>query len=113
MLLVLLDHNEPINVCVEQIPLASPMHFTRVPRRKNRDKFSLVTSENQHRVDVGKYCCACGCMNAIGKDKLWSLRRYYFSLTGDEQDTYLARKMHMLHMKISFQYYLFDAQQCC
>ena len=40
------DHNEPINVCVEQIPSASPMHFTRVPRRNNRDRFSLVTSKN-------------------------------------------------------------------
>ena len=35
-------------------------------------------------------------MNTIGKDKLWSLRRYYFSLTGDEQDTYLATKMQMV-----------------
>ena len=112
------DHNEPINVCVEQIPSASPTHFIRVPCRNSRDRFSLVTSKNQLRVDVGKHCCAHGCMNAIGKDKLWSLRRYYFSLTGDEQDTYLATKMQMVKaiwfdIKISFEYYLFDAQQCC
>ena len=58
-----------------------------------------------------------GCMNAIGKDKLWSLRQYYFSLTGDEQDTYLATKMQMVKaiwsdIKISFEYYLFPVQHC-
>ena len=87
------DHNGPINVCVEQIPLASPMHFTRLPHRNSRDRFPLVTSENPLRVDIGKDCCAIGYMNVIGKDKLWSLRRYYFSLTGDEQDSYLGTKM--------------------
>ena len=55
-----------------------------------------MTSENQLRVDVGKDFCARGCMNTIGKDKLRSLRRYYFSLTGDEQDTYLGTKMQMV-----------------
>ena len=59
--------NEPINVCVEQIPSASPMHLT---RRNSRDRFALVTCENQLIVDVGKDCCARGCMNTIGKDKL-------------------------------------------
>ena len=27
------EHNEPTNVCDEEIQLASPMHFTTVPRR--------------------------------------------------------------------------------
>ena len=49
--------NEPTNVCVEEIQSASPMHFTRVPRQNSRDRFALVTSENQLRVDVGKDCC--------------------------------------------------------
>ena len=57
-------------------------------------------------------------MNAIRKDKLRSLMQYYFSLTGDEQDTYLATKMQMVKailsdIKISFDYYLFVEQQCC
>ena len=112
------DVNEPINICDEQIQSASPMHFTRVRRRNSRDRFALVTSEHQLRVDVGKDCCARGCMKSIGKDKLRSLRRYYFSLTGDEQDTYLGTKMQMVKaiwsdIKISFEYYLLDAQQCC
>ena len=67
------DVNEPINICAEQIQSASPMHFTRVRRRNSRDRFALVTSENQLRVDVGKDCCERGCMKSIGKDKLWSL----------------------------------------
>ena len=85
------------------------MHLRRVPRRNNRDRFALVTSENQLKVDVSKDCCAPDCMSAIGKDKLRSLWRYYFSLTGDEQDTYLITHMQMLKeilsdIKISFEY---------
>ena len=110
--------NEPTTVCEEDFQSASPMHFTRVPRRNSRERFALVTSENQLRVDINKDCCARGCMSAIGKDKLRALRRYYFSLTGDEQDTYLMTHMHMVkdilsNIKISFEYYLFYSQQCC
>ena len=64
------DETEPINVCVEQSPLASPINFTRVPRRNSRDLFALVTCKNQLREDVGKDCCARGCMNVIGKDQI-------------------------------------------
>ena len=78
---------------LEEIISASPMHFRRVPRQNSRDRFSLVTYENQLKIDVGKVCCARGCMFTIGKDKLRSIRRYYFSLTGNEQDTYLTTKM--------------------
>ena len=52
------DRNEAPNVSVEDIEPASPMHFRRVPRRIHRDRFSLVTSENQLRLDVSKVCCA-------------------------------------------------------
>ena len=57
-------------------------------------------------------------MSAIGKDNLRSLRRYFFSLTSNEQDTYLTTKMQMVKdiwsgIKISFEYYLFTSQQCC
>ena len=88
-----------------------------VVRRNNRGRLALVTSENQLENEVGKDCCTRGCMSAIGKDKLRSLRRYYFSLTGDEQDTYLMTHMQMVKdilsdIKISFEYYLFVAQQC-
>ena len=112
------EHNEATNEGVEEIQSASPMHFRRVPRRNSRDRFALVTSENQLKVDVSKDCCARGCMSAIGKDKLRSLRRYYFSLTGDEQDTYLMTHMQMLKdilsdIKISFEYYHFYGLQCC
>ena len=94
-------------MCVEEIQSASPMHFRRVPRRNNQDRFSLVTSENQLKIDVGKYFCTHGCMSTIEKDKLRSLRHYYFSLTSDEQDTYLMTHMQMVKdiwskIKISF-----------
>ena len=78
-----------------------------------------MTFENQLRVDIGKDCWSRGCMSEpTGKDKLRSLRRYYFSLTGDEQDTYLATKMQMVKhilsdIKISFEYYIFYGLQCC
>ena len=85
--------NEATKVSVEEIQSASPMPFRRVPHRNSRDSFALVTSKNQLKVDVSKTCCARGCMSAIGKDKLWSLRRYYFSLIGEEQDTYLMTHM--------------------
>ena len=96
---------------LEEMNSAIPMHFKRVPRQNSQDRFSLVTSENQLKIDLDKKCCARGCMSAIGNDKR-SLRRYYFSLTGNEQDTYLTTKMQMLkgicsNIKISFEYYLF------
>ena len=58
------------------------------------------------------------------KGKLWSLQHYYFSLIGDEQDTfgdeqdtYLLTHLQMVSGKtsdisISFEYYLFTVQQC-
>ena len=102
----------------EDIISASPMHFRRVPRQNSRDRFALVTSENQLKLDVGKDCCARGCMATIGKEKLRAIRRYYFSLTGNEQDTYLTTKMQMVkdicsNIRISFEYYLFTGRQCC
>ena len=54
----------------EEIISASPMHFRRVPRQNSRDRFALVTSENQLKLDVGKDCCARGCMSTIFKEKL-------------------------------------------
>ena len=68
---------------LEEIILASPMHFRRVPCQNNRDRFALMTFENQLKIDVRKDCCACGCMSTIGKEKLRSIRRYYFSLIGN------------------------------
>ena len=70
-----------------------------------------MTYENQLRVDISKDCCASGWMSAIGKDELRALRRYYFSLTGDEQGTYLMTHLQMvsnksLDISISFKYYL-------
>ena len=96
---------------LEEIILASPMHFRRVPRQNNRDRFALMTFENQLKIDVRKDCCACGCMSTIAKDKLMSRWRYYFSVTGNEQDT-VTTKMQMVKdicpsIKISFEYYLF------
>ena len=63
----------------------SPMHIK--PRRIRVARFNLVTSDEQVGLDVNKTCCARGCMSLIGKSKLRELRRFYFSMTGDEQDT--------------------------
>ena len=94
------------------------MHIRRIPRRICWAKFELVTSEKQLGLDVNKLCCARGCMSMIGKDKLRELRRYYFSFTNDNQDTYLTTHMEMVSGKssdisISCEYYIFYAQQCC
>ena len=67
---------------------------------------------------VSKSCCACGCMPMFGKDKLRALQCYYFSLTDDEEDTYLATHMQMesdlsTDISICFEYYLYSSQQCC
>ena len=72
----------------------------------------------QLRLDVNKSCCGSGCMSKICQDKLRELRRYYFTLTSDEQDTYLSIHMWMVSnrssdISISFEYYIFHALQCC
>ena len=77
-----------------------------------------MTSENKLTLDVNKVCCTRECMPRIGKENLRSLQRYYFSLIGDEQDTYLLTHLQMVSDKtsgisISFEYYLFMRQQCC
>ena len=96
----------------------SPLFFKRVSRRISRDRFAFVTSDAQLTLDVNKPCCARGCMATIGKQNLQSLRRYYFSLNGDEQDTYLMTHLQIVSDKatdisMSFEYYLFTARQCC
>ena len=112
------ERNEATNVCVEEIQSASPMHFRRVPWQIRRDRFDLVTLERQVSLYVSKSCCACGCMPMFGKDKLRALQCYYFSLTTYEEDTYLTTHMQMVSdissdILISFEYYIFYAQQCC
>ena len=61
-----------------------------------RDRFAVVTFENQLILDINKVCCARECMSRIGKEMLRSLGRYYLSLTSDEQDTYLTIRMQMV-----------------
>ena len=101
---------------IKEIKSVSP--FRRVAHHISQDRFALVTSENQLTLNVNKVCCACGCMSRIGKDNLQSLRHYYFSVTGDEQETYPMTHLQMVSnktsdMSISFEYFLFMAQQCC
>ena len=97
---------------LEEIISASPVNFKRVPRQNSRDRFALVTFEKQLKIDISKDCCARGCMFRIGKERLRTIRRYYLSLIGNEQDTYLTTKIQMVkdicsNIKISFEYYLF------
>ena len=102
----------------ETIGSASPMHFKRVNRQIRRARYDFVTSDRQISLDMEKPCCARGCMTMIGKKKLKDLRHYYFSLNGDEQDTYLSSHMQMVKdtsssLSISFEYYNFLREQCC
>ena len=94
------------------------MHIKRIPCRIRLAKFNLVTSDKQLGFDVNKICCARGCMSMIGKSKLRELRRYYFSMIGDEQDTYHGSHMQLvfdksLGIKVSFEYYIYHAQHIC
>ena len=72
------------------------MHFKRVNRQIRCARYDFVTSDRQISLDMENPCCARGCMTMIGKKKLKDLRHYYFSLNGDEQDTYLSSYMQMV-----------------
>ena len=102
---------------VRKTSSSSPMHFKRVPRRIRRYRFDLLILEKKLTLDFNKLFCARGCMSMIGKDKLRALRHYYFhSLV--MSNTYLTTHAQMVFdvssdISISFEYYIFIAQQCC
>ena len=113
-----IECNVATPIAREENKSGSPMHIKRIPRRIRVARFNLVTSDKQVGFDVNKTCCARGCMSLIGKSKLRELRRFYFSMTGDEQDTYLGSHMQMVSdktsgIKVSFEYYIYHAQQIC
>ena len=85
----------------EENKSGSPMHIKGIPHRIRLARFNLVTSYKKLGFDVNKTCCARGCMSLIGKSKLRELRRFYFLMTGDEQDTYLGSHMQMVSDKTS------------
>ena len=85
-----IDCNVVTPISRRKIKFGSPMHIRRIPRRISLARFNLVTSYKELGFDVNKTCCARGCMTMIGKSNLQELRRYYFSMTSDEQDTYLG-----------------------
>ena len=113
-----LDGNNVTPNSMDTEKSGSPMHIRRIPRRIRLQRFNLVTSDKQIGFDVNKTCCARGCMSMVGKSNLRRLRRHYFSMTGDEQDVYLGSHMQLVSDKstrinVSFEYYIFRAQQVC
>ena len=88
-----IDSNVVTPISSQEKKLGSPMHIRTIPRRIRLARFNLVTSDKLLGFDVNKTWCAPGCMSMIGKAKLQELRRYYFSMTGDEEDTYLGSHM--------------------
>ena len=95
-----------------------PMCFKRVPRRVSSKRLEYLTADHQLLQDIAKRCCLSDCMSKIGKKGLKALRHWYFSLNGDEQDTFLADRLQLVQDsssrdKVTFDYYLNVNDRCC
>ena len=105
-----------IETCVFDTP--EPMRFKRVPRRVSSKRLEFLTSEHQLLRDVAKKCCLAECLVKSGKHGLKSIRHWYLSLNGEEQDTFLADRLQLvqdssLGSKVSFEYYINISDRCC
>ena len=70
--------------------MMSPLTFKRVPQRLSSERLEFLTFEHQLLLDISKKCCLSDCLLKIGKFVLKSISLYYFSLNGEEQDTFLV-----------------------
>ena len=98
--------------------MLTPICFKRVPRRVSYKRLEYVTSERQILMDINKQCCLSNCLAKIGKKGLQSIRQCYFSLNGEEQDTFLVARLQLIkdtssRNKVSFDYYLNMNDRCC
>ena len=98
--------------------MLTPICFKRVPRRVSYKRLEYLTSECPILMDIAKRCCLLNCMARIGKKGLSLLRQCYFSLNGEEQDTFLVARLQLvndssLRNTISFDYYLNMNDKCC
>ena len=98
--------------------VVTPICFKRIPRRVSSKRFQYLTSEHQLRIDSVKKCCLSDCLVKFGKKELHSVRLYYFSLNGEEQDTFLAARLQLLQdsssrAKVCFEYFLNMNDRCC
>ena len=96
----------------------APMCFKRVLRRVSSKRLEFLTSEHQLQHDISKKCCLSSCLSKKGRRGLQDVRNLYFSLNGEEQDTFLADRLQLLSdpsssKNISFEYYLNVNVQCC
>ena len=96
----------------------APMRFKRVPRRVSSKRLEFLTSDHQLHHDVLKKCCQSECLSKIGKRGLQAIRHVYFSLNGEEQDTFIADRLQLIsdggsRTSVSFEYYLTVNDRCC
>ena len=68
----------------------APICFKRVPRQVNPKRLEYLTSEHQILIDVSRDCCQSSCLHILGKKAFKEIRVWYFSLNGEEQDTFLC-----------------------
>ena len=91
--------------------VVTPICFKRIPRRVSCKHFEYLTSEHQLRISIVKKCCLSKFLVMFGKKELQPVRLYYFSLNGEEQDTFLAARLQLLQdsssrTKVLFRYFL-------
>ncbi len=96
----------------------TPMCFKRVPRRVSSKRLEFLTSDHQLQHDISKKCCLSSCLAKIGRRGLQGIRHSYFSLNGEEQDTFLADRLQLMRdpssgKNVSFEYYLNVNDRCC
>ena len=96
----------------------APMCFKRVPRRVSSKRLEFLTSKHQLQHDISKKCCLASCLSKSGRRGLHDVRNLYFSLNGEEQDTFLADRLQLMRDQssgenLSFEYYLNVNDQCC
>ena len=96
----------------------TPRCFKRFARRVNHKRLEHLTSECQILIDVSKDCCQSSCLAKLGKKALKDISLWYFSLNGDEQETFLSDRLQLLQESssrnnVTFEYYINISERCC
>ena len=96
----------------------TPMCFKRVPHHVRSKRLEFLTSDHQPQHDILKKCFFSSCLAKIRRRGLQGIRPSYFSLNGEEQDTFLADRLQLMRdpssgKNVSFEYYLNVNDRCC
>ena len=86
--------------------------------RVSSKSFEYLTSEHQLWIDIVRKSCFSESLAKFGKKELQSVRFYYFSLNGIEQDMFLAAHLQLLQdsssrAKVFFESYWNMNDGCC